>query len=169
MCKHFIKRNFMGMKLLFKQRFFSWLDSYDIYDEAGNTVYTVQGRLAWGHKLEVCDATGAPIGMVREEILTFLPRFTFYLNGQFIGQVKKEFTLFKPVFTLNYQGWRVEGDWLGWDYSVNDTYGNHVFQLSKQLFNFTDTYVIDVPDERNALLALMITLAIDAAKCSENG
>ena len=28
------------MKLLFKQRFFSWLDSYDIYDEAGNTVFT---------------------------------------------------------------------------------------------------------------------------------
>ena len=27
------------MKLLFKQRFFSWFDSYDIYDEAGNTVY----------------------------------------------------------------------------------------------------------------------------------
>jgi len=25
------------MKLLFKQRLFSWFDSYDIYDEAGNT------------------------------------------------------------------------------------------------------------------------------------
>ena len=39
------------MKLLFKQRLFSWFDSYDIYDEAGTPVYTVQGRLAWGHKL----------------------------------------------------------------------------------------------------------------------
>ena len=28
------------MKLLFKQRFFSWFDSYDIYDENGNTVLT---------------------------------------------------------------------------------------------------------------------------------
>ncbi|MBP3665201.1 MAG: hypothetical protein J6J03_08585 [Tyzzerella sp.] len=26
---------------------FSWLDSYDIYDEAGNTVYNVQGQLAF--------------------------------------------------------------------------------------------------------------------------
>jgi hypothetical protein len=25
----------INMKLLFKQRFFSWLDSYDIYDEQG--------------------------------------------------------------------------------------------------------------------------------------
>ena len=31
------------MKLLFKQRLFSWFDSYDIYDEAGNTVYVVKG------------------------------------------------------------------------------------------------------------------------------
>ena len=26
------------MRLLFKQRFFSWFDSYDIYAEDGNTV-----------------------------------------------------------------------------------------------------------------------------------
>ena len=32
------------MKLLFKQRLFSWFDSYDIYDEAGNTVYVVKGQ-----------------------------------------------------------------------------------------------------------------------------
>ena len=38
------------MKLLFKQRLFSWFDSYDIYDEAGNTVYVVKGQLSWGHK-----------------------------------------------------------------------------------------------------------------------
>ena len=46
------------MKLLFKQRFFSWLDSYDIFDEAGNTVYTVKGQLAWGHCLKIFDANG---------------------------------------------------------------------------------------------------------------
>ena len=37
------------MRLLFKQRFFSWFDSYDIYDEDGNTVFTVEGKLAWGN------------------------------------------------------------------------------------------------------------------------
>ena len=46
------------MKLLFKQRFFSWLDSYDIYDEMGNTVYTVKGELSWGHKLQIYNADG---------------------------------------------------------------------------------------------------------------
>ena len=46
------------MKLLFKQRLFSWFDSYDIYDEAGNTVYVVKGQFSWGHKLAIYDAYG---------------------------------------------------------------------------------------------------------------
>lgn len=37
------------MILRFKQRFFSWFDSYDIYDENGNTVYVVKGQFSWGH------------------------------------------------------------------------------------------------------------------------
>ena len=44
------------MRLLFRQRLFSWFDSYDIYDEAGNTVYTVEGKLAWGHCLHILNA-----------------------------------------------------------------------------------------------------------------
>ena len=49
------------MKLLFKQRLFSWFDSYDIYDEAGNTVYVVKGQFSWGHKLAIYDAYGNEI------------------------------------------------------------------------------------------------------------
>ena len=53
------------MRLLFKQRFFSWFDSYDIYNEAGETVYTVEGNLSWGHCLHILDAAGNHIGTVK--------------------------------------------------------------------------------------------------------
>ncbi len=46
------------MRLLFKQRLFSWFDSYDIYTEDGSVCYTVKGQLAWGHLLKVYDAQG---------------------------------------------------------------------------------------------------------------
>ena len=59
------------MKLLFRQRFFSWFDSYDIYDEDGNTVYVVKGQLSWGHCLKVFDASGQELGTVKEKILTW--------------------------------------------------------------------------------------------------
>ena len=155
------------MKLLIKQRFFSWLDSYDIYDEAGRTAYTVEGRLAWGHKLVISDANGQEVGMVREEVLTFLPRFTLYVQGRDIGQVRKEFTFFKPSFRLDCLGWQVQGDWLAWDYAICDAGGALVATISKQLFRWTDTYVLDVEEEGNALYVLMVALAIDAAQCSQ--
>ena len=36
------------MKMLFKQRMFSWFDSYDIYDEYGNTLFVVKGSFPGG-------------------------------------------------------------------------------------------------------------------------
>lgn len=65
------------MKLLFKQRIFSWLDSYDIYDEKGETVYTVKGQLSFGHKLFIYNKYGEHLGTIKEEILTFLPRLLY--------------------------------------------------------------------------------------------
>ena len=82
------------MKLLFKQRFFSWFDSYDIYDETGATLYTVKGQLSWGHCLKIFDAAGYEIGTVKERILTFLPKFEIYLGKHYIGCISKEITFF---------------------------------------------------------------------------
>ena len=154
------------MRLQFKQRLFSWFDSYDIYDETGTVVFTVKGRLSWGHCLEIFDYAGTHVGTVKEEILTFLPRFALYAFGNYIGEIKKEFTFFKPVFTLNCNDWTVQGDWLEWDYQVLTSSGGLVMQASKELFQWTDTYVIDITRQEDALLSLMIVLAIDAAKCS---
>ena len=154
------------MKLLFKQRLFSWFDSYDIYDETGRTVYTVKGQLSWGHCLKIYDACGNEIGMVKEQVFTFLPKFEIYIENNYIGCISKEFSFFKPKFNIDYNGWRMEGDFFEWDYRIIDVSGQGVAEVSKQLFNWTDTYVIDVWNPQDALQALMLVLAIDAEKCS---
>ena len=155
------------MRLLFKQRFFSWFDSYDIYNEAGETVFTVQGKMAWGHKLEISDRTGRPIGMLEEKIFRFLPTFEMYANGNYVGCIRKEFSLFRPTFQMDMNGWRIDGNWFEWDYTIVDNLGLSVATISKQ-FGWTDTYVIDVHNPADALSALMVVLAIDAEKCSRN-
>ena len=155
------------MKLLFKQRAFTWFDSYDIFDEAGDTVYTVQGCLAWGHRLEISDAAGNYLGQVRQEVLTFRPRFSLFIGENCVGQLRKEFALFKPVFTLDCNGWEIEGNFWEWDYRVTEG-SRIVMTVSKELFHWTDTYQMDIADPRDALLCLMIVLAIDAEKCSRN-
>ena len=156
------------MRLLFKQRFFSWLDSYDIYDEAGNTVFTVEGKLSWGHCLHILDASGQHIGTVKEVVLTFLPKFEIYFQNEYMGCISKEFTFFKPRFHIDCNGWQVQGQFMEWDYQITDRTGVVAATVSKELFHMTDTYVIDVARPEDALMALMVVLAIDAEKCSRN-
>ena len=59
------------MKLLIKQRVFSWTDTFDIYDEEGNAKYFVKGEcLSLGHKLHVYDNKGEEVGLVRENFFS---------------------------------------------------------------------------------------------------
>lgn len=156
------------MKLLFKQRFFSWFDSYDIYNEAGQTVYTVKGQLAWGHCLKIFDIRGAEIGTVKERVLSWMPKFELYLGQLYMGCISREFTFFKPRYNIDCNGWQVEGNWLEWDYQIHDPMARCIATVSKEIWNWTDTYVIDVADPADAMCVLMLVLAIDAEKCSRD-
>jgi len=156
------------MKLLFKQRFFSWFDSYDIFTEFGQPAYTVKGQLSWGHCLKIFDAFGEEVGTVQERIFTLLPKFELYIKDDYIGCISKEFSLFKPRYNIDCNGWHVEGDFFEWDYSIVDASGRVVATVTKELFNWTDTYSIEVEDPNDALYALMLVLAIDAEKCSRD-
>lgn len=154
------------MKMIFKQRLFSWFDSYDIYNEEGEAIYEVKGQLAWGHCLQIYDKAGNHLGTVKERVLTFMPTFDLYEKEQYIGQVKKEFTFFIPKFHLDCGDWEVSGDILEWDYQVNDSAGAVVANIQKRILNLTDTYELEVLRFEDAFHVLMVALAIDAAKCA---
>ena len=156
------------MRLWFKERMFSWFDSYDVYDEDGNTVYTVEGKLDWGHCLHILDAAGNHVGTVREKVLAMLPKFEMYVGEEYVGCIQKQFTFFKPKYDVECNGWQVDGDFVEWNYTVREGCGGLVATITKDLFRWTDTYVIDVERAENALYVLMLVLAIDAEKCSRD-
>lgn len=156
------------MKLLFKQKMFSWFDSYDVFGENGEMLYKVKGQLAWGHCLKIFDSSGVEAGTVKQKILTWLPAFEIYMGDCYLGRINREFTFFKPKYNIDFKGWSVDGNWFEWDYTIVDQWGHHVATVSKELFNWTDTYVIDVVNPEDALYALMLVIAIDAEKCSRD-
>ncbi|MDY3976149.1 MAG: hypothetical protein SOY77_06635, partial [Eubacteriales bacterium] len=78
------------------------------------------------------------------------------------------FSLFTPRYNIDFNGWHMEGNFLEWDYTIVNTYGATVATVSKELLNWTDTYVLDVANPNDALYVLMFVLAIDAEKCSRN-
>lgn len=156
------------MQLLIKQRVFSWTDSYDIYDEGGNAKYFVKAEfLALGHQLHVYDANGCEIGMIHQKLLRLLPAFEIEMDGRTIGEIQKEFTFFCPRYNIDFNGWSVEGDLMGWDYDVKDSCGRAIIHISKELLHWGDTYVIDFENPEDELMGMLLVIAIDAANCPD--
>jgi uncharacterized protein YxjI len=155
------------MQLLIKQRVFSWTDSYDIYDENGEAKYFVKAEFfTLGHQLHVYDRNQNEIGVIRQRLWTLLPVFDIEISGRRVGSIQKRFALFHPKYEVDYNGWRVEGDFLGWEYDVYD--GCSVAcHISKQLLHWGDTYVIDFQNPADELQGLLLVIAIDAANCSD--
>ena len=156
------------MYLYIKQRFFSWTDSYDVYDESGEARYEVTAELlTLGHQIHVYDKrSGQEVGSIHQKFLAFLPRFEIVVDGRSQGWVSKEFTFLRPRYRVDYHGWDVEGDFLGWDYRVTCG-GGEVMSISKEIFNFTDTYVLRYDNPEYEMPGLLLVLAIDAANCSK--
>ncbi len=151
------------MKLILKQRVFSWMDKYDIYNENQEVVYHIQGKMAFGRKLEIYNNKGNLVAKIEQKVASLLPTYRIYLGGEEVGRIKKEFTFFKPKFIVDYRGWDVEGDFWDWTYQIRS--GNNVVaNIAKEFLAFTDAYTIDVLNEDDALEALLVVLTIDAIK-----
>ena len=156
------------MRLLIKQRVFSWTDSYDVYDENENAEYFVKAEFfSLGHQLHVYDRNNCELGVIRQRLFTLLPAFEIEINGQIRGEIRKQFSFFKPRYEIDYNGWRVEGDFLGWDYDVYSGCCS-IIHISKELFHWGDTYTINFADPKDELEGLMLVIAIDAANCTRN-
>ena len=128
----------------------------------------MEGQLSLTKCLNVHDSGGSLVGRAERQMLTFLPKFDIYIDDEYKGTVTKEFSFFKPSFDIDYLGWRVEGDVFEWDYEIVSSTGEVMATVSKELFNFTDTYVMNIKYPQSALHVLMLVLAIDAEKDSRN-
>ncbi|MBQ9608372.1 MAG: LURP-one-related family protein [Lachnospiraceae bacterium] len=156
-------------QLLIKQKVFSWTDTYDVYDQSGNPKYYVKADFfSIGHRIRVFDKmSGREVGLIQEKILRIFKEFEITINGFSQGIIKKQFSILRPKYNVDYKGWRLEGDFLQWNYDVYEQ-SRLVVHISKQLFRWGDTYVLDIANDADELPALMVAIAMDAARCSED-
>lgn len=155
------------MKLIFKERLFSWLDSYDVYDENRKKVFEVKGQISWGHCQKIFDKNGKEVGKINEQIISLTPTFVISSHGKKIGSIRRKMISFMgPSYDINYKGWSVHGNIMEWNYTIKDSNNNKIAKISKELFNLTDTYSIDIVNSNDALSVLMFVIAIDAEKCT---
>ena len=160
------------MELHIRQRIFSWGDSYDVFDDSGEARYEVRSAFfSLGHQIHVYDKQADEgrdeVGSIRQKLFTLMPTFEIEIGGRVIGTVRKKFTLLRQNYEVDYRGWDVEGDFLGWDYKVVQA-SREVLSITREIWNWSDTYTLRFRNPADEIPGLLLVLAIDAANCSHN-
>ncbi len=156
------------MKLYIKEKVFSWGDKFYVKDALGEDKYVVQGEVfSLGKKLHVYDMLGREVAFIKQELMTFMPRFTVYMDGEEIAQVRKEFTLFRPRFLIDGLGWEIDGSFWEHEFQITQR-GEPIVTISKEWMTWGDSYELDIADPAHEILALAVVLTIDCVQEAQN-
>lgn len=155
------------MKLYIKQKVFSWKDKFYVRDEYGNDKYYVEGEFfSFGKKLHIYDMNGNELALVQQKVLSFLPRFFVFTDGIQRAEIVKEFTFFRNKYRIDGLGWDVDGDFMDHDYEVT-CMGRPIVSISKEWFTWGDSYMLDIDNGANEVIALSVVLAIDCVLAAQ--
>ena len=149
------------MKLYMKEKVFSFHDRFTIKDEHGWDKYFVEGELfSLGKRLHILNVHSEEVALIRQQLLTFLPRYSLTIRGREIGEIRKEFTLFYQRYCVDSLGWEIEGSFWEHEFEIRRG-GQTVARIYKEWLTWGDSYCIDIADPSYELPALAVVLAID--------
>ena len=154
------------MRLIIKQKVFSWTDRFRVWDEDDHDRYYVEGELfSFGKKLHIMDSDGREVAFVQQKVFSFLPRFFVWVDDVQVAEIVKEFTFFHSRYTIGGLGWDVEGDFFEHDYSISHE-GREIVTIHKEWLTWGDCYALDIADPKDAVTALAVVLAIDCVQAA---
>ena len=156
------------MQLYMKQKVFSWKDKFSVKDSNGEDKYFVEGKaISIGKKLRVYDKNGTELAFINEKVVSFMPKFCVEMNGEEVAVIKKKVTMFKPKYLIEGPGWEVKGDFFSHNYDIVDS-DRIIVSIHKKWMSWGDSFELDIPDEKNEILAMAVVLAIDAVMDAQN-
>ena len=149
------------MRLIIKQKVFSWTDRFRVWDEDGHDRYYVEGEFfSFGKRLHITNPDGQEVALVQQKIFSFLPRFFVWVDGVQVAEIVKEFTFLHQRYTIDGLGWEIEGDFFAHDYTIFQK-GLDIITIHKEWLTWGDCYVLDIADSQDTVTALAVVLAID--------
>ena len=149
------------MKLYMKEKFLSLHDRFAIRDENGWEKYFVEGEfLSLGKKLHLLNVHGEEVSFIQQKLFTLMPCYTVSVRGREVAQIRKEFTLFFQRYVIDGLGWEIEGNVWAHEYEIRRN-GRPIVSISKEWLTWGDSYVLDILDPADEILALAVVLTID--------
>ena len=157
------------MRLYMKEKVFSWNERFTVKDENGWDKYYVEGEFfSLGKKLHLLGAHGEEVAFIQQRLFTLMPRFAVTVAGREIAEIRKEFTFFFQRYVIAGLGWEIDGDVWAHDYVIRKN-GRAIVRITKEWFTWGDSYVLDIQDPADELVALAVVLTVDCvAEASQN-
>ncbi len=148
------------MKLYVNEKLFSLHDKFYIMNEAGQNILELSSKVfSIGRKTWLKDLEGKELAYMAEEVLHLMPHYNIFVNGELKCKIVKKFKFFKNDYELS-NGYRVDGDFFGLDFSVYDSSNNVAGTVKRKFFTIGDKYEIEIFDEKDYILILAIIMAI---------
>ncbi len=160
------------MQYRIRQKLLSWGDDFTIQDADGHDLFFVDGKaFSFGNKLSFQDMNGRELAFIAQKLLSWGPTYEIQRDGETFATVKKElFSFFKTKFEVDVPGpndYRVEGNFLNYEYTFARPKGGVVARVSKKLFSWSDSYCVDIVDGEDDIIILATAVVIDQV-CHED-
>ena len=157
------------MRYHMRERAWSLTEAFVIRDDAGNPVFEVRGKFFHiGDDLVMFDRyTGQELVHIKQRILSLLPRYEIYRDGQLWADVHEQFRFFGERFKVEGANgiiFHVDGDIWRWNFTVSDDQGNLLAQIGRQFSIFRDSYAVDVAPNVDAPFILALAIVIEMVK-----
>ncbi len=152
-----------------KQRLFSLTNDFTVQDEKNEPVFKVHGKfLHIGDDITVTDiAGGQELVHIKQKVISLLPCYDVYRNGELLVRVNKQFHLSGERFKVtgdNGKTYQIVGNIFDWDFSINDEADNVLGRVNRNLSVFRDSYAVEIESEADVPFIIAMALVIELVK-----
>ena len=155
------------MKLYIRAKRFSLKETLIVRDEKDDPIYEIKSEwLSFGRKVHIYDQNNEEAASIEEKKLGFKPQYSIYQLDAKIAEVKKDDKMMGSDFDIDKINWRIAGDVEDNEFKIKENL-HTIAELKKKWFSVGESFVLEVGEEENSVVALAIVIAIWCLKEDE--
>ena len=148
------------MKLYIRAKRFSLRDGLIVRDEKDEPVYEIKSEwLSFGRKVHIYDQQNEEVASIEEKKLGFSPRYAINQLETNVAVVKKENNVMTSDYDIDKLNWKIKGNVEDNEFKIKERLRT-VAELKKKWFSVGESYVLEVEDEQDSIVALAVVVAI---------